>query len=109
MVLKRALIALQSGKFRPSTAPQDFIVSATPALVFMSLCLAPKFIWGSIKKQTLSQTGFSLLFSPGFHPGFFVEPPNSFGDSISPKFIPPVLFIPCHSLLHGLLIESVSE
>jgi hypothetical protein len=24
-------------------------------------CLAPKFIWGSIKKQNLEQTGFSLL------------------------------------------------
>ena len=27
-------------------------------------CLAPKFIWGSIKKQNLAQTGFSLLVSP---------------------------------------------
>ncbi len=26
-------------------------------------CLAPKFIWGSIKKQNLEQTGFSLLVS----------------------------------------------
>jgi len=39
-------------------------------LSFHRLCLAPKFIWGSIKKQTLASPGFSVPVSPRHCRGF---------------------------------------
>ena len=43
---------------RPVTITMQFKLS------FHRLCLAPKFIWGSIKKQTLASPGFSVPVSP---------------------------------------------